>query len=374
MPNQLWRLTRDDNKDPYMAQAQQQELQEKAASGKKKTRKPPLIISLSIVLVALTLVIVVTILWHGKRQTSTTQAHWTQLQTKVAQGQQQLKQLDEQFAALSNRYQTLDKQFAQQQQSLQTLLTENPALSRQWHLVTVQDILQQAYMTLYWQKNIPATITLLTLADNTLQKVVDPTVYPIRDRLAQEITALKTVPTVDYSELLARLNAIEQQFKRLPRVTPTPATDAAESSATDATMASPTIDTNKHWLTIVQDLWRQLQTLVVIRHHQQPIDPILSMEQRQLLEQNLTLLIQQAQWAVLQHDTKLYRQSLTQAIEQINQYFDLQQMITRNIVGQLTALQQIDIAPELPDIHASLQSVQELLAQKLTAQPVEQTP
>jgi uroporphyrin-3 C-methyltransferase len=353
-----------------MAQTQQQEPQKKAASGK-TMRKPPLIISLSIVLVMLTLAIVITIVWHGKRQTGATQTHWTELQTKVTQGQQRLEQLREQFTTLSSRYQTLDEQFAQQRQSLQTLLAENPALSRQWHLVTVQDILQQAYMTLYWQKNTQATITLLTLADNTLQKIVDPSVYPIRDRLAQEITALKTVPSVDYSELLAQLNAIGRQFTRLPTVAPTPETSGAESSAT---AASPTIDTNKRWLTVVQDLWQQLKSLVVIRHHQQPIDPILSVAQRQLLEQNLLLLIQQAQWAVLQQDAKLYRQSLTQVIEQINHYFDPQQPITRNIVSQLTALQQMDIAPELPDIHASLQSVQELLAKKINEQPAEQTP
>jgi uroporphyrin-3 C-methyltransferase len=351
-----------------MAQTQQQEPQKKAANSK-KIRKPSLIISLSIVLAILTLAIVITIMWHGKHQTGAAQTHWTELQTKMTQGQQKLEQLSERFTTLSNQYQTLDEQFAQQRQSLQALLTENPALSRQWHLVTVQDILQQAYMTLYWQKNTQATITLLTLADNALQKIVDPSVYPIRDRLAQEIAALKTVPAVDYSELLAQLNAIGQQFTRLPTVAPTPVTDG-----TDTTAASPTIDTNKRWLTIVQDLWQQLKSLVVIRHHQQPIDPILSAAQRQLLEQNLLLLIQQAQWAVLQHDARLYRQSLTQVIEQINHYFDPQQTITRNIVSQLTALQQMDIAPKLPDIHASLQSVQELLAQKINEQPAEQTP
>ncbi|NKB46158.1 MAG: hypothetical protein GKR77_00010 [Legionellales bacterium] len=322
----------------------------------------PLIFGGSSVLLLIALIIAGIVFWQNQ---------WHPLQMRASQSQHNVTQLQTQLTTLVEHHQALEQQIAQQTQTLQTAL-QHPALTQQWDLVTVQELLQQAYLTLYWQKDIASALQLLTLANDTLQTIADPAVYPLRDQLAQEISALSTIPIIDVSDLLTQLNAVAQQLEQLPSTITLP--PESSSTLSDTHDTSPTDKTSlDYWQKKLQTLWQQLSQLIVIRHHAQPIEPLLSTMQHQHLLQQLAALMQQAQWAVLHHQASVYQQSLTQVIDRVNRSFDVKAPLTQQVLLQLQTLQQLDLDPALPDIHTSLQQVQRLLKQQFTQPTTEST-
>ncbi|MCG8037079.1 MAG: uroporphyrinogen-III C-methyltransferase, partial [Candidatus Thiodiazotropha taylori] len=109
---------------------------------------------------------------------------------------------------------------------------------------------------------------------------------------------------------------------------------------------------------IVDDLWQGFKSMMVIRHHDRPVSAMLPPEQRYFLIQNLRLKLENAKAALMGQDASLYQDSLNGALVWLKEYFLMEDPGVSGFKGQLEALVARDIAPQLPDISASLRVLQ----------------
>jgi uroporphyrin-3 C-methyltransferase len=97
--------------------------------------------------------------------------------------------------------------------------------------------------------------------------------------------------------------------------------------------------------------------LIVIREHDQPVQPLLPPEQRYFLTQNLQLQLEQARIALLRGEPEVYSERLQQAQTWVKQFFDQTDSATRSMLDSLQQLAQQNVAPPLPDITSALEEL-----------------
>lgn len=230
-----------------------------------------------------------------------------------------------------------------QQQQLthaQQLATGN---HKAWLLAEVNYLARLANYNLNYSRDIPAAIALLQTADQRLAQLNDPNLIQVRQQLANNITALQAAAKLDMVGILAKLSALQIQVKQLPLI-------ASPSFATAAHQSIASAPSQTAWRTALANSVATLKALVIIRHHQEPIEPLLNAEQLRYLQQNLQLQLQQAQWAVLHGQKAIYQSSLQQAINEVQNYFASASPQTTAFIQNLQQLQKVDIQPMLPDM------------------------
>ena len=105
-----------------------------------------------------------------------------------------------------------------------------------------------------------------------------------------------------------------------------------------------------------------LESLVVIQQHDRAVEPLLSPEQGHYLRQNLQLLLEQAQLALLRQQQVIYETSLSRSIELIGRYFDAANSATQALSQALEQLNRLQVAPQMPSINGSLDKLQQHMA------------
>jgi uncharacterized protein HemX len=90
-------------------------------------------------------------------------------------------------------------------------------------------------------------------------------------------------------------------------------------------------------------------------------------EQRVYLYQNLALKLESARFALLSGDNTLYHQTIETIAVWLKQYFDQQASNVRAIQSTLDELNTINLAPDLPNLGASLDALQTVMSQRQQA-------
>jgi len=316
---------------------------QKTESGKKRHASLWLVITIMVVAIVALAYIVVQLRIQQDNSAGTSavqQQHIDHFQQTLATIQQQQQQQDRQLDITKSNLRKIDQQTNRNDEG--------------WTLDETQYLLRLANLNLYWQHDIPSTVTLLTLADEQLQQLADPTLMNVRDELAQNITALQAIPDIDIGGLMAQLNALSEQL---------PALSLRQLQFSEEEVAVTESD-RTGWRETLASSWKVLQNILIIRHHVKPVMPFLPPEQRAYLEQNLYLSLQQAQWAALQREQGVYQSSLQQVEQWVNDYFDVDNAAAQSLLNNLAKLQTINVNPQLPDIGGALASLQALSQQK----------
>lgn len=298
---------------------------------------------------------------------------WHEVQRQAAWQQQVLGQIDSRGQALDTRLASFkdrldsdlaasersrrgiedqQRQLASAQAGLEEALTVLRAqLGRSqhdWVLAEVQYLLTVANQRVQLQQDTATAAAALDSADRRLQGLADPGFDPVREQIARELTALRAVSRPDLPGVALTLDTLANTVVELPlkdaQVRAVPAEDAtaAADSAED------------DWTRLPQLIWDELRSLVVVRHNDAPIGPLLPPEQRFFLYENLRLQLSIARLAALAGDTASYRASLNTAAGWLDEHFAAD--APRNLAAraELERLAAIELRPPLPDISASL--------------------
>jgi len=255
------------------------------------------------------------------------------------------------FAQLNNITQQIDEQsqrLSASESAIVMLKRKTNDDQGIWQLDEAKYLMQMANVTLYFQHNISTTIKLLKLADSHLSNVATPGVMEVRKLLADNISVLSDIPTVDISGIYLELGALNQQVEQLPLVL---------QLQDKTTLAASIPEVSKGHSVIVRALmqsWDAIKKVLVIRHHQTPVDPLLTPDQRGYLNLNLHLLFAQAQLALLNHRDEIFQASLKEIQGAIERYFVQTNFATKSMLHSIQSLQKVNISPELPDINDSL--------------------
>ena len=271
-----------------------------------------------------------------------------------------IKKLQSDLLAQNQLTQELQSKVSQQHQLYQTNAKILSQLSRlighnkiDWLLLGMAQQVQVANASLYFTRNVTGVQNLLKKMLLDIQKVDDPQLLPVRKALNADINKLNAVVTVDLPNLLIRLTHLQKIVGNLSLIT-SPETYKGKTLKTETTA------TDNKWEKAWHKSLNTLKDIVVIRHHNAPISPMLSQEQQQYLHQNLFILLQQAKWAAITGDRGLYQANLQQAQSWLQTYFKQQQDF-ETVTSELDTLIKLDIRPKLPLLTNTQRAIKSVL-------------
>lgn len=290
------------------------------------------------------------LLWENQKQASIKQQLSNQRIDQVIENVKQ-KQLE---SATQNEEQ-IKKIHADQENlrhNLTNLVRNNQHLRNDWLMAEAEYLIQLANHRLLLEKDVATAIVALKAADARLSEVADPALLNIRKILANDLLTLNNIPTVDLTGLSITLSALSNNIPNLPLRTPDPKTHKITQE--ENTSASSHVENIQQ---LPAAIWKDIKSLIVIRHHQKPLEPLLAPNQHFFLVQNLALLLEQSRLALLNGHNEIYQERLATTEKWIKQYFDTDHNVTRNMLTSITELQKINIDPTLPDISSTFSAV-----------------
>ena len=274
--------------------------------------------------------------------------------------QQQLNSLHQQIQAAADERLGLQRQLTEQKTGLENVrnsLTE--AQRRQWLVQEVAFYLNLAEQHLQLQRDVEPAQRLLAMADSVLGSERDSQLIPLRSALAADRLALVAAGQIDKAGLSLRLDALKQSSTRL--VWP------MQSGVPQASHIEASLPAHEG---IREKGWRAFRELITIRHYDKPVRPLLSDDQRWLLQQNVYLELTQAQQALWANQQERYRQSLKNA-EQLIGDFGRPYTTGDGFTREIHDLEAFSLPPVPLTLEQSRKAVSALLQlQPATAEPV----
>lgn len=264
------------------------------------------------------------------------------LETEVAAKRESLAQLQRQLDDTARR-----------------LLTADPTGRTDWLMAEAEYLLRLANQRLFMERDYDGALAILKAADQVLAETREPALYPVRQALASEILQLESVARVDRVGLFLQLEALIAQigeldqnlfFKDAPLLNEVPAEAASIAAA-------PAPDWRERAL---QSLER-LERYFVIRHRDEPVEPLLAPDQIYYLQQNLRLMLEQAELALLDRNQTLFDRSLAKAERWIAEYFVTNDAVTQAMRTRLGELRQAQVDVAVPEIGGSLRLLKGLM-------------
>lgn len=343
----------------------------------RRSKKAPVVSIIAIILALLTLGGV----GWGAYQQFLMQQSWQELQTKIndqvnqqlANNQENTKLAQTSLTTANNNQQLIGQQQQLIRQLRESLTTTQERLkdlsgrrNQDWLLAEAEYLIKLAEFKITLEGDKRTSIGLLKAADEKIKDIGDNSLIELRQSIAQDISNLQLVVAPDISGIAVQIDAISNQIASLNLV-------ALEFQPIEKKM-EPTQDENQPmtWEVFYTSF---LDDFVTIKDHSEPVKPLMTLEQRGLLNANIQLALQQAQVAVLRTEQGLYLTNIDNAIEWINTFFKKDELAT-NLLSELKNLRDTRITLDLPkslDSRKQIESInQDRLYQWLDGtQPIE---
>lgn len=266
----------------------------------------------------------------------------------------ELKSLISTIKEHETRLQLLDNQFKGNLEAVRNLeLKQTPSTSR-IQLQLASSGIQIAQWVITYQHDVKTALQLMESVEAKLAKSQFPNSVEIRQAIASDVEALRGSQSIDVLNLLTRIQGLMEQITRL-ELNPVFVKEATEP--TNPEIANDEEKNIKWWDKVKQELG----SLVVIRRQNEPIKPLLSPENRVIVEQNLQLILQQAEWAAVHFQQDIYQFSLKQALQWLDQYFAKDAESNRAMREGIQELLNISVKLNLPTLQQSEQAIERAL-------------
>ncbi|MFI0473311.1 uroporphyrinogen-III C-methyltransferase [Halomonas sp. HMF6819] len=332
--------------------------------------------AVAIVLVVIVALILGVIAWQLWQRTDAQQARIDELaqQTQSSATQQNLDDLQSRIeSGETERNETLDSTVSElrgELESVQSRVDETVSdvldqLSqaqdtdeRDWLHAEAAYLLRLANQRLQLEGDVEGASALLRTADARLVDADNPALTPIRREIANELAALDAVPRVDRTGIYLALNAQQEQIAGLRL------SQEIEERAISEGMEQPPSGSFERQLA---KFGAELRDLVVVRHHDEALEALITPEQESYLRQSLRLILEQAQLALLREEQPLFEASLDKALDLLNRYYDTERDETQSVIARLEEIKQNQVEPELPDISGSQQAMADFIDNRFQA-------
>lgn len=240
---------------------------------------------------------------------------------------------------------------AQQMQAVREAIQKFETGSEaQFAIENADFLVNYANQTLTLDHNVLGAINVLKKADQTLQGMNNAKAIAAREALAKDIANLQSIPIIDVTGIYMRLNALNETLQRLPLITKLP--DAKDNAVT-----STQNENLSWWKKGLQNTWKSLRDLVVIRYNTKERMPLISPDQETFLYGLLTSEVMHAEWGLLHSNNNIYQTSLSAIKKYVEEYFVSNAAPTLSVIRELRELAAINIQPQPKEISGSLQSV-----------------
>ncbi|MCM2973538.1 uroporphyrinogen-III C-methyltransferase [Larsenimonas suaedae] len=314
--------------------------------------------ALVVVLVIVLLVMLVGF-GFGAKMLMDQKARLASLDQQVASTEPLKQTLSQQQNTIESLKASIEETGQTQQKVLSELSASQQTDAREWMYAEVEYLLRLANQRLQLERDVSGAYTLLKSADNRLTQADNPALTPVRRQIHSELSALDSVPSVDETGLYLSLASEAQQFERLPLAQDTQALSAKVDDGSTYSGG---------WREQLARLGQQLKDLVTVRHHDEALEALITPEQEGYLRQNVRLMLEQAQLALLKGQPDIYAQSIERAQTLVKQYYQTSDERVRTALSRLDELANETIHPELPDISASLSTLRDIMRKRYEQQ------
>lgn len=351
-------MSSPNNKESVTAEAS--EIHKKPTQNKLSLQT--ILASVALIIGAIAIVEGIVFWLHAKKQVTQVTAAYDQLKLDFAENQNKITQLTTQAEKNQDLIGMEQARLEKMSNDILSLLKKSNKTSSDWQLLEINHLLRMADMALRFNRDVPGAIALLENAKMQLNNINDPTLQELQTAIATIVLSLKSLPTINLSDILTRINAIKNQITNLPLQI----TLSQDQKKSDLTESKNTDQTISRWRKTWEESLDVLKEIVVIRRHDKPIEPLINPKEENYLIQRLMLMLEQAQWAAIHGQEETYTFSLNQASTWIKQFYNIQNPATQSLLSELATLQKIQITRSLPDIAATQAHLQELINQRIT--------
>ncbi|MDP2633402.1 MULTISPECIES: uroporphyrinogen-III synthase [unclassified Pseudoalteromonas] len=226
----------------------------------------------------------------------------------------------------------LEKNTAQTQQQLETALQRAEQQAYSLNPQEVTSLQRMAEFKLWAEKDYQGAAAVLSRLDSLLAE--HPGTGAIRQAIHQDLQALSSVQRVPVEAIYLKLHGLVEQVENL------------EFNA--VSLPQEVVKEDQHalsenvsdWQQNLANSWHQFKdNFIKIRQREgMAIEPLLTEQERHLIQQRLNLYLTQAQDAVLTKQASVYFTALSQANDLVNAYFKLDQPLTKSTVKALDEL------------------------------------
>lgn len=284
------------------------------------------------------------------------------------QESQKIAQLENRFQAIEQKLPEIDRSFTVVANNQNLLGEAIVKVSKQaaatqpndWLLSEADFLLTNALRKLMLDNDVETAISLLKVADETLAKVSDAKVKPVRSAINQDLKQLLSVNNVDQNEIMQRLSNLANNIDELSALNVDFGNAALDEKVSDDVM---------DWQ---QNLKKTANSFLnnfvrITPRNKETSKALLAPNQDIYLRENIRLRLQIAILAVPRQQNALYKQSLEAVSAWVRSYFDTNTELAMNFLKSIDELAEQSIYVDVPNKLASL----DLLDKLLNRQPVE---
>jgi len=253
---------------------------------------------------------------------------------------------------LEEQLSELRAHLASQQKRLLSLSTTDRA---DWLLAEADYLMRLANQRLLMGKEIAGALDLLAAADDIIRELDDSALHSVRKALAENMAALNAAGRLDTDGLYLKLGALARQSEQL-RLFKLP----------ELTVGKPEVQVDENWQQRLQTGFSgavaKLSSYVNYQKRDTIYKPSLAPEYEAAVRQNLRLMFEQAQMALLSSKQKLYEDSLQKASYWLNTYYTLDEAAISSIKMSIDSLAQQKIEIQLPDISSAPRALKDYMS------------
>ncbi|WP_394171601.1 uroporphyrinogen-III C-methyltransferase [Saccharospirillum alexandrii] len=272
--------------------------------------------------------------------------------SSLSELRQQVSSLSVRLESSESERERLAQQVQQEQQALEAMLIETAQrLSRRqdleadrWPLEEALTLLRLAERRLQLDGDATIAISLLNAADQVLAGLTEAAVLPVRRQIASDRLALQSVGSVDLNGTYFRLEAINERI--------------ASRQWSPAERLEPREQSNETPLSW-QAFRDSLSSLVTVSRLDVPYQAPPLLSEFAQWQQHSLLLTEQVQLALLARNQPLYNEALAQLQSRVAAMSA--ELELSAIETELDALQGLTLTPDFPDIHASVEALEQYM-------------
>ena len=221
-----------------------------------------------------------------------------------------------------------------------------------WRISQAEHLAQAAQQRLALTNDLDGAQSLLDAANGVLAEVKEIGIIDVRRAFAKDILMLKAASRVDVAGTFVKLDVLNEGIQQLslPSV-------KFEAQPVDVKVASVGSGYQEDIAVVFENLWSKINSQWEMQQLDQPIKPILSSDQRAYLKQNLALLMEQAQLAVMKRDPVVYGRILQQAQTWTETHFNMDSPAAGAVLETFEELKSVKLSPITPDINEAVRAL-----------------
>ncbi len=293
------------------------------------------------------------------KQISGYQSQLSALQTQVATLTSDLANKDEffnkklaDFAKLHQ--QKLELTVEKINKSMQRIQRQLGKTRGDWLIADAEYLLSIANQRLMLVGDLNTTKEALIAADQRLRESGDAAAYKIREEIAKEIAKLDKVHAPDIVGVYAKIQLLIDNVDKLATLLP------YEGKEITHTEHKQEVQDQAHTHDLLDSALIELEGLVTIRHTEQPVKAILTVEQAEFLRQQLRIKLELVKLALVQQHGALFEKSIQETKKWLAENF-AHNKDSDSFSKELDRLSAVQIKAQFPDISKSLKMLRDIV-------------